>query len=390
MTKQRGAIFAFTFLVGWTCVESAQDLLAQKKAAQYERIDGAVIYDHDPSTKLGDDIFGTVIADFKNDAPGRCSHGGPVCMEYANGNIAAFYANTSDHNLDGWSEYALSKDGGRTWDKYNKLPYSFEAYARDQGNTVWVEEGLVTEKGTIVLFLTHFKIGGEETRTKLGTIRSYDDGSTWTDYETLDGNFRGYPCSTAVTGETNYVMIDSNAGGPHVLYVSSDDGRTWSKRSALSLDDDKWYGTMTIMEDGRLLAGAYTEKDEHHFYYCISKDEGRTWDPQKRAYMDKMLRDPELAYIGGKYYVQGRSGQVGEGSRRFVLYQSDDGIKWGSGIIISGDTEHPDGYSQNCIINKYDDDVPNELMAVYSIIYKGRDTNEYVFFIKPDREASKK
>ena len=104
MTKQRGAIFAFIFLVGWTCVESAQDLLAQKKAAQYERIDGAVIYDHDPSTKLGDDIFGTVIADFKNDAPGRCSHGGPVCMEYANGNIAAFYANTSDHNLDGWSE----------------------------------------------------------------------------------------------------------------------------------------------------------------------------------------------------------------------------------------------------------------------------------------------
>ena len=100
--------------------------------------------------------------------------------------------------------------------------------------------------------------------------------------------------------------------------------------------------------------------------------------------MDKMLRDPELAYIGGKYYLQGRSGQVGEGSRRFVLYQSDDGIKWGSGIIISGDTAHPDGYSQNCIINKYDDDVPNELMAVYSIIYKGRDTNEYVYFIRPD------
>ena len=96
------------------------------------------------------------------------------------------------------------------------------------------------------------------------------------------------------------------------------------------------------------------------------------------------IRDPELAYIDRKYYLQGRSGQVGEGSRRFVLYQSDDGIKWGNGIIISGDTAHPDGYSQNCIINKYDDDVPNELMAVYSIIYKGRDTNEYVYFIKPD------
>ena len=29
-------------------------------------------------------------------------------------------------------------------------------------------------------------------------------------------------------------------------------------------------------------------------------------------------------------------------------------------------------------------------MAVYSIIYEGRDTNEYVFFIRPDREASRK
>ena len=128
--KRMGALSVLAFLVGWTCVESIQDLRAQKETTQYERIDGAVIYDHDPSTKLGDDIFGTVIAYFKNDAPGRCSHGGPVCMEYANGNIVAFYANTSDHNLDGWSEYAISKDRGKTWDKYNKLPYSFEAYAR--------------------------------------------------------------------------------------------------------------------------------------------------------------------------------------------------------------------------------------------------------------------
>ncbi len=284
----------------------------------------------------------------------------------------------SGREPDGVTHQVRFCEGGGTYPKGDS-----RCYSPDQKHTVWVEEGLVTEKGTVVLFLTHFEVGGEETRTHLGITRSYDDGATWTDYETLDGKFVGYPCSTAVTGETNYVMIDSSAG-PHVLYVSNDDGRSWSKRSALSLDDDKWYGTMTIMGDGRLLAGAYTEKDEHNFYYCISKNEGHTWGPQKKAYMDKMLRDPELAYLDGKYYLQGRSGQVGEGSRRFVLYQSDDGLKWGSGIIVSGDTAHPDGYSQNCIINKYDDDVPNELMAVYSIIYEGRDTNEYVYFIRPD------
>ena len=42
----------------------------------YESIDGALIYDHDPSTKLGDDVFGTLISDLEHDFPGRNSHGG--------------------------------------------------------------------------------------------------------------------------------------------------------------------------------------------------------------------------------------------------------------------------------------------------------------------------
>ena len=78
----------------------------------YESIDGALIYDHDPSTKLGDDVFGTLISDLEHDFPGRNSHGGPVCMEYPNGQIVAFNTNTSDHNNDGWSEYGSSGKWG--------------------------------------------------------------------------------------------------------------------------------------------------------------------------------------------------------------------------------------------------------------------------------------
>ena len=141
MTNRRVDLVAVLVLaLGWMFAPVPGHLLAQD-SGQYHPIDGAVIYDHDPSTKVGDDIFGNVIADFENDAPGRCSHGGPVCMEYPNGDIVAFYANTSDHNLDGWSEYAVSRNRGKTWDRYNKLPYSFEAYARDQKHPVWVEEG---------------------------------------------------------------------------------------------------------------------------------------------------------------------------------------------------------------------------------------------------------
>ena len=130
-------------------------------------------------------------------------------------------------------------------------------------------------------------------------MRSLDHGSTWSDFQRIDGDFVGYPCAVAVSGETNFVLYDSKDGGPHVLYASSDDGQSWTRRSTLPLDDDKWYGAMCLMPDGRILAGAYTEKDEHHFYYCISEDQGKTWSEQQRTYVDKMIRDPELAWLGG-------------------------------------------------------------------------------------------
>lgn len=367
------------FLAGFAIMACVQGPSTGEEDIQYHPINGASIYDHDPATRLGDDIFGNIIADLENDAPGRCSHGGPVCLEYANGHIAAFYANTSDHNSDGWSDYALSRDGGRTWEKYNRFEYSYQAYRKDPKRPVIVEEGLTTGNGTVVLFLTHVDNG----RSRSGIMKSRDHGVTWTDYEPLDGDFVGYPCAVGVAGDTNFVLYDISSG-PHVLYVSTDDGQSWRRRSTLPLDDDKWYGAMCIMEDGRLLAGAYTEKDEHHLYYCISRDQGRTWTEQRRAYVDKKVRDPELAYLGGKYYLHGRSGQYGEGKDRFVLYQSDDGVNWGSGIIVSGDERHADGYSHNCVINRYDDDLPNELMVQYSIVYDGLDTNTHVFFIKPD------
>ena len=361
----------------------------------YEPIDGALIYDHDPTTKLGDDVFGTLISDLENDFPGRNSHGGPVCMEYPNGQIVAFNTNTSDHNIDGWSEYAVSRDGGKSWEMYNRFPYSFEAYQRDPSRPAWVEAGLVTQKGTVVVFITHFinEPGVKDNRTMSGFMRSFDHGVSWTTYESVDGTHIGYPVGTAVDGSTNYIVYDSNEpgqkakeGGPHVLYVSTDNGRSWKKRSTLSLEKDTWYGALTLMKDGGLLAGAYLTKDEDHFYYCISTDQGHTWTKQQKAHVDKKIRDPELAYLGGRYYLHGRSGSYGEGTDRFVLYQSSDGENWGSGIIVSSDSVSHDGYSTNCQINTYENNVPKELMVQYSITYKGHDTNEYVFFIKPEPE----
>lgn len=363
----------------------SQKLFENRKVIppDFEVSDGSIIYDYNPGTKLGDKVYGTIVCDFENDQPGRNSHGGPIAIEYANGDLIMFHTNTIGHSLDGWSEYALSKDGGRTWKRNNIFKYSYDTYLNDPQNPAWVEQGLVTSKGTVVLFISHFKIPGN-IRTNSGFMRSLDHGSTWSEYQPFDGRFFGYPTSVAVKGDTSYVLFDVD-NGPHILYISFNDGKSWHQRSTLPLDNAKWYGTMSFMGDGRLMAGAYDSKDEEHFYYCISDNNGKSWGEQKSAFVDKKVRDPELAYLEGRYYLHGRSGHSGEGAHRFVLYQSADGENWGPGTIISSDINGPDGYSDNCIINKYRKDVPQELMVGYSIVYepyKNRNTNEYVFFVK--------
>ena len=114
-------------------------------------------------------------------------------------------------------------------------------------------------------------------------MRSSDHGATWTDYAPLDGDFVGYPSSVAVAGDTTYLLLDTDGPGggpgPHVLYASTDDGRTWTKRSTLPLAAPAWYGALCVGAEGRLFAAAYVETDENHLYYSVSADRGRTWKP---------------------------------------------------------------------------------------------------------------
>ena len=49
--KPRGAITALIFLVGSASMAIAQNPSPEKEAIHYDQIDGALIYDHDPSTQ---------------------------------------------------------------------------------------------------------------------------------------------------------------------------------------------------------------------------------------------------------------------------------------------------------------------------------------------------
>ena len=112
----------------------------------------------------------------------------------------------------------------------------------------------MTRRGTVVLVLTRFE---NDQRAGNGVMRSADHGATWTDYAPLDGDFVGYPCSVAVAGDTNYLLVDSNsskgAPGSHVLYASTDDEVTW-KSEHVVIDAEAWYGALCT--GGRRLVAA--------------------------------------------------------------------------------------------------------------------------------------
>ena len=344
----------------------------------------AVLYDYDPETKLGAKIFGDAIADFEESSATRkrCSHGGPVCLQYANGEIACFYANTSGHNIDGWTEYAISKDRGETWQRYNPFHLSYRKYNETPTKPLWVEEGVVTANGTALLILSQFE---ENRRIQNYVIESKDHGRSWSTPVPLAKTVVGYPCAMVVYDNEIYVLFDSSK---HILYGSKDDGKTWEKRSELPIRAEAIYGALCVKSNGDMLAGAYVEADEERLYFCVGKNGGTEWSSEQTAFLNERIRDPELAFLNGKYYLHGRSGDKGTGKDRFVIYQSADGSNWSRGTIVSNEKRRPDGYSHNCIISTMNGQA-SELMVMYSICYEDRMTSEYVFYIRPDATASR-
>ena len=76
---------------------------------------------------------------------------------------------------------------------------------------------------------------------------------------------------------------------------------------------------------------AYNENCEEEMDYAISKDFGKTWCKTGVCYLDKKIRNPQVAILDGQFILHGReAGNINS----FVLYTSEDGINWDEGSRI--------------------------------------------------------
>ena len=326
-----------------------------------------------------------------NEINGRSGHGGNTLTECRNGDIISFYSNVSGkifggHGVSGWSEYKRSTDSGKTWSDPIIFDYSKKIWDGEECYSALVVSVITAPDGTLIAIAARFEDEKWVKKYPPVYLLSYDNGKTWTGPRDIDKSVTVHDLSLTydasfVYNDTIYVFFTGGAGdmcpGPYSLYVSTDNGETFSKRSNLPFNKLNNYGTGAMLDDGSIIVYSYpwdqtNNTDEHNLPYTISEDEGYTWSEIKTAYFAKRLRNPQLSEkIGDYYFIHGRSGSMGDDPCHLVLYSSKDAIHWDSGQFLNKGTRDADSYSANVVIGKYDISTPKKLLIQSSIAYDG-------------------
>lgn len=294
----------------------------------------------------------------------RSGHLGHALVEYAPDCLLAFYANCSGarnegHNGFGWMEYKRSVDGGATWSQPIVLDYAMQVFL-DGLYTVSCEKAVSPREGEIVLFATmndsRGKFWGPWVEPRW--LISKDGGETWTEGGAFP--YKGRIFDAACRDGIIYVLEFCNDGTirdegnlpEHVyrLFTSVDGGATFEERSVLPFDtEQKVYGTMDFSPSGELIVYIYDKRDEQRPPYTVSHDLGRSWEPVQTAFLEKRIRNPQLRFFGGFFFLYGRSGHYTP-PQDFVLYTSLDGREWDEGVYLCQRKAGHSYYSNSVIV----------------------------------------
>ena len=343
---------------------------------------------------------GILFADLEKE--GRSGHLGHALVEYAPGHVLAFYPNCSaedaayqGHSGYGWMEYRRSEDGGRTWSDPAAEPNSKALFDRNCGRTLMCEKAVCTDTGRIVLFYLQcdMRTNGHVWEPFFEPLYAVStDGCRTVSPARTFCQVRGRIYDARYHEGRIYVLFQRGAfcgapapetGNYYELYVSEDNGETFSLRSVLPFSgtDDVFYGTMVFRPDGSLLVYCYDRSDEHNLKYTVSRDNGHTWQTNRRAFFAKRLRNPQIAYFGGTYFIHGRSGNYGKQERRkhFVLYTSADGIHWDEGTYLRLCDAGYGAYSNNLVVRQPDG--TERLLIQASHAYEENKTNVIQYWV---------
>jgi hypothetical protein len=346
----------------------------------------------------------------------RSGHGNNSIAECRNGDIVAFYSvtgtgpdNWNGHGVAGWSEYRRSSDGGLTWSEPTRFDYSKRMWEGSEACSALVYSVITAPDGTLIATaITYANHKWEKQRPPVYFL-SDDHGQTWKGPREFDESATvdeiAYTMDTSFVHDGEVFIVfrggtsNMSPGGPQTLWVSDDNGESFSQRSVLPFDHANYYWAAGALDDGKIIVYSY---DAHHkredqtaeqnIPYVLSTDGGCTWSEVQTTHFAKGIRNMQLSgKLGERYFIHGRSGSyprdlVGDdpGPGNFVLYSSPDGIHWDEGIVLMSRLQTPGGgdcYSANEIIGKYDPATPERLLIHADVSYSGAKTNMHQWWV---------
>ncbi len=282
----------------------------------------------------------------KNDRSGHLGH---ALVEYEKNKLLAFYPNdcgdrNAGHNGYGWVEYKRSEDGGKTWSEPIELEYAKKLFDNKEA-CICCEKAILNDDGKIILFC-HRTIHDTQKYGPLLVptyIISSDNGVTWSEAKEL-GEFPGRIWDVIKKDGVIYLLMQReyhymqyNDGDPcHILFKSYDGGETFERCVEITHDDGKklFYGSMVFTPEGKLVVYIYQFNDEYNLLCFESDDEGKTFVEAEKSYCPQRIRNPQVIYFNGIYFLHGRSGDINPPPSHFVVYNSKDGKHWNEGEII--------------------------------------------------------
>lgn len=263
-----------------------------------------------------------------------------------------------------------SADGGATWE-------SRALFAPDQNLKVSSERALVrTKNGVIVLVFMnmadyYWKWNAEkslpelDTRLDVWSIRSVDEGASWTDAQMIYDGYCGDIHDMVET--TNGVLVAPvqelmYEDGRHALRprYSRDDGKTWHRSNFLDIGgrghhDGLIEGTLIQLTDGRLWMLCRTNLER--FWSAFSDNDGEDWrilEPSDIAASSSpgqltRLDSGRLLLVWNRPLPEGadeypRTGGDGQWSdipvsnhraELSIAFSDDDGTTWTEPVVVA-------------------------------------------------------